>query len=203
MKPQLTSLISFVLVLELLFAGTVAAQNKAVAATVTRKPTVPAKVSTKSKTDSVPNLGNFRITVPMEMDWLGSGFKIATGSVLTGVTAMGIFTARDQALGTVVSYAGLEANLKFTAHVSQEWIPPTNVVWADVMPMRLNRAAGIREFRTNEDKIYQSLNTSSGKVIIEGLASGEYIIRGRTRTNEYVFLPVSVIDDKRSIAQSN
>ncbi|MEP7340846.1 MAG: hypothetical protein ABI977_24155 [Acidobacteriota bacterium] len=200
MKRNLTMFALSVFALELLFAGSSSAQAQAVTVTAKRKPPVYPIVTVKPKNEALPNLGNFRITVPIELDLLGSGFKIANGSVLTAVTSMGAFTTRDKAIGAVIPYLGLEANLKFIAHVNQDWEPPSGVIWADLMPMRKNLSAGIREFRTN-DQTLLSFDTSRGVVTIPGLDPGEYMIRGKMRNGEHVFLPLSVREDLRPLAQ--
>ncbi len=133
---------------------------------------------------------SFRITIPFERDDLGSNFHIDNGSVLTAVTSMGSFTARDTAIRAVIPYEG-EATLKFSFGLVQDWTPPIGVIWVDILKMRRNPKTGLREFFTDEQPIH-SFSTAGGRITMPPLAIDEYMIRGRYKDGRLLFLPLSV-----------
>lgn len=133
---------------------------------------------------------SFRIIVPFEKDDLGSNFHIENGSVLTAITSMGSFTARDTAIRAVIPYYG-EATLKFTSGLVQEWTPPNGITLVEILKMHRDPKTGLREFYSDEPSIY-SFSTSGGQIKMPSLPIDEYMIRGRYKNGNYLYLPLSV-----------
>lgn len=177
MKRNLTLLFSLAFVCSLLFAVTATAQQAQLP-----KKTIPPEVKIPAH--------SFRITVPFERDDLGSDFHIDNGSVLTAVTSMGSFTARDVAVRAIIPYEG-EATLKFDAGIVQSWTPPNGVIWVDILKMRRNPKTGQREFYSDEPSLY-SISTSGGKIVMPVLPPDDYMIRGRYKSGRNLFLPLLV-----------
>jgi len=184
MKRNLTSLFSMAFIFCLLLVATATAQQSSekIDPPNPRGKTIPPKVI-------IPAL-SFRITVPFERDELGSNFHIDNGSVLTAVTSMGSFTARDTAARVVIPYYG-EATLKFTAGLIQEWIPPNGITLVEILKMHRNPKTGLREFYSDEQPIH-SFSTSGGRITMPALPIDEYMIRGRYKNGNYLYLPLSV-----------
>ena len=95
----------------------------------------------------ITGVGDVPIRVPFEDDdIMGSCYMMPNGSVMTAATSMGVFSTRDEVLGAIIPYAGVEAKLKLKPGVDQSWETPYRLASADLMKMNLN-PAGYREFQ--------------------------------------------------------
>lgn len=140
--------------------------------------------------------GTVALEVPFERDDIGAGcFHIDTGSVVTGITSVGVFTAQDHAAPVVIPFPGLDSRLKFEAGVSQTWDAPEGITRAELFKLDLNRAKHQREFRVRESSPVASGISKGRRVVFPPLlSSGEYLILARTTNDREpcVLLPISV-----------